>query len=89
MAFAKAFTPTHITHLSSTLRPIKAKDPWAGGGYAHAPPGCADARFALASPERATMAGGQGCAPSLFFAGEVTAYHSNPQTGNRNSNSTS
>jgi monoamine oxidase len=48
---------------------------WAGehytqGGYAHVPPGAAAARPLLAQPE-----GGV-----LFFAGEATAYDTNPQT---------
>jgi monoamine oxidase len=47
-----------------------ALDPYALGGYAHVPPGHADARLLLAQPE-----GGV-----LFFAGEATAYDSNPQT---------
>jgi monoamine oxidase len=47
-----------------------AGDPYARGGYAHLPPGQAGARPALAAP-----LGG-----SLFFAGEATAWHSNPQT---------
>lgn len=45
-------------------------DPFAYGGYAHVPPGAADARPVLAAPEGST----------LFFAGEATAYDSNPQT---------
>ncbi len=45
-------------------------DPFAYGGYAHVPPGAAVARRLLAMPEGAT----------LFFAGEATAYDSNPQT---------
>ncbi len=45
-------------------------DPFAYGGYAHVPPGAADARLVLAAPEGST----------LFFAGEATAYDSNPQT---------
>ncbi len=47
-----------------------AADPLARGGYAHLPPGAADARPALAAPE----------GESLFFAGEATAYDTNPQT---------
>jgi monoamine oxidase len=47
-----------------------AKNPYARGGYAHLPPGHADARPALAAPEQ----GG------LYFAGEATAHDSNPQT---------
>lgn len=46
------------------------KDPYARGGYAHIPPGVAAARLRLAQPE-----GGV-----LFFAGEATAYDTNPQT---------
>lgn len=47
-----------------------AQDAYARGGYAHLPPGAADARLLLAQPE-----GGV-----LFFAGEATAYDTNPQT---------
>jgi monoamine oxidase len=47
-----------------------AHDPYARGGYAHVPPGYADARPALAAPE----------GNALFFAGEATAYDTNPQT---------
>lgn len=52
------------------LRASWASDPLARGGYAHLPPGAADARLALAAPEGDT----------LFFAGEATAHDSNPQT---------
>lgn len=45
-------------------------DAFARGGYAHLPPGQADARPALARPEENV----------LFFAGEATAFDSNPQT---------
>jgi monoamine oxidase len=47
-----------------------AHDPYARGGYAHIPPGAYAARPALAKPE----------ANVLFFAGEATAYDTNPQT---------
>ena len=47
-----------------------AHDPYARGGYAHLPPGAAAARPILAQPEK----------DRLFFAGEATAYASNPQT---------
>ncbi|MBZ0315884.1 MAG: FAD-dependent oxidoreductase [Anaerolineae bacterium] len=47
-----------------------AADPLALGGYAHVPPGMAECRPLLARPE-----GNQ-----LFFAGEATAYDTNPQT---------
>jgi len=47
-----------------------AHEPYTRGGYAHLPPGAADARLVLAQPERAV----------LFFAGEATAYDTNPQT---------
>ncbi len=47
-----------------------AADPYALGGYAHIPPGAAAARPILAQPEGA----------QLFFAGEATAYETNPQT---------
>jgi len=39
------------------------------GGYAAVPPGCATAREELAR-----------AVDCIFFAGEATAYHSNPQT---------
>jgi monoamine oxidase len=45
-------------------------DPLARGGYAYVPPGAADARPTLAAPE----------GELLFFAGEATAYDTNPQT---------
>lgn len=45
-------------------------DAFARGGYAHLPPGEAHARVELARPE----------SDKLFFAGEATAYDSNPQT---------
>jgi monoamine oxidase len=45
-------------------------DCYALGGYAHVPPGHADARPALASPLNGR----------LFFAGEATAWQTNPQT---------
>ncbi|MBX0328137.1 FAD-dependent oxidoreductase [Oscillochloris sp. ZM17-4] len=47
-----------------------AADAYAQGGYAHVPPGAAQARVGLAAPE----------GDRLFFAGEATAYDSNPQT---------
>lgn len=47
-----------------------AYDPYARGGYAHIPPGAAAARPILAQPEGSM----------LFFAGEATAYDTNPQT---------
>jgi monoamine oxidase len=47
-----------------------ATDPYALGGYASIPPGAAQARVDLAAPEGGT----------LFFAGEATAYDTNPQT---------
>jgi monoamine oxidase len=47
-----------------------AADPYAQGGYAHVPPGAAPARVDLAAPE----------GDRLFFAGEATAYDTNPQT---------
>lgn len=46
-----------------------ADDPYARGGYAHIPPGKTAARPALAQPDG-----------RLFFAGEATAYDTNPQT---------
>lgn len=47
-----------------------AQDGYARGGYAHLPPGAAAARPLLAQPEGNV----------LFFAGEATAYDTNPQT---------
>ena len=47
-----------------------AQDPFARGGYAHITPGAAAARPILAQPEQ----------NRLFFAGEATAYTTNPQT---------
>ncbi|MFN8530272.1 MAG: NAD(P)/FAD-dependent oxidoreductase [Anaerolineae bacterium] len=47
-----------------------ASDPFAWGGYASLPAGTAWARPALAEPE----------SDRLFFAGESTAYETNPQT---------
>ena len=41
------------------------------GGYAHCPVGAASARKLLAAPEWGQQ---------LLFAGEATAFHSNPQT---------
>jgi monoamine oxidase len=56
-------------HLASANLVRWSHDIYAQGGYAHVLPGHADARHALAARE--------GC---LFFAGEATAYDSNPQT---------
>ncbi len=47
-----------------------AADPFAFGGYAHVPPGASDNRPLLAQPQ----------GDVLFFAGEATAYDTNPQT---------
>jgi monoamine oxidase len=47
-----------------------AADPYTLGGYAHVRPGGVEARPVLARPE----------ADTLFFAGEATAYDTNPQT---------
>ncbi len=52
------------------LRVSWARDPYALGGYAHLPPHTAHSRQILAQPE----------AGVLFFAGEATAFDSNPQT---------
>lgn len=63
-----------VTDLASYLLVAKrhawAADPWTLGGYAHVPPGAAYARVELARPEENV----------LFFAGEATAYETNPQT---------
>ncbi len=56
--------------LLTSRRIAWAHDPYARGGYAHVPPGQANARVILAQPEGRT----------LFFAGEATAHDSNPQT---------
>lgn len=56
--------------LVNSKRVSWAHDRYALGGYAHVPPGYADIRPALARPEGEV----------LFFAGEATAYDSNPQT---------
>jgi monoamine oxidase len=47
-----------------------AHEPYTRGGYAHLPPAASAARIKLAQPE----------ADVLFFAGEATAWESNPQT---------
>jgi monoamine oxidase len=57
-------------HFVAGKRISWAHEPYVRGGYAHLSAGAADARPALAAPE----AGG------LFFAGEATAYDTNPQT---------
>ncbi len=57
-------------HLAASRRVSWADDPYALGGYAHVPPGHAEARPILAQPE----------GDLLFFAGEASAYDSNPQT---------
>lgn len=51
-------------------RVMWANDPYALGGYAHLPPGAAAARPVLAQPIEDV----------LFFAGEATAFETNPQT---------
>lgn len=51
-------------------RIVWAHDPYALGGYAYIPPGAAAARPILAQSEGNV----------LFFAGEATAYDTNPQT---------
>jgi monoamine oxidase len=57
-------------HLVKARRVAWEHDEFAGGGYAHVPPGAAEARVRLAESEGSR----------LFFAGEATAYDSNPQT---------
>lgn len=57
-------------HCDAARRVAWAHDPYARGGYAHVPPGAAQARLALATPE----------GDRLFFAGEATAHDTNPQT---------
>jgi len=61
-------------HLKLAKRVSWALDPLAGGGYASVTPGNYWAREELA---RAVSSNGTPC---LFFAGEASAYHSNPQT---------
>lgn len=62
--------PDVHAHCVDGRRIAWAHDPYARGGYAHIPPGAAAARPILAQPEQ----------DRLFFAGEATAYASNPQT---------
>lgn len=62
--------PAVRSRCTGMLRSAWGADPLALGGYAHLPPGTAGARPALAAPE----------SPWLHFAGEATAYESNPQT---------
>lgn len=62
--------PDVHAHCVDGRRIAWAHDPYARGGYAHMPPGAAAARPILAQPEQ----------DRLFFAGEATAYASNPQT---------
>ncbi|MBL8147450.1 MAG: FAD-dependent oxidoreductase [Anaerolineae bacterium] len=57
-------------HVKLAKRVSWASDPQARGGYAHVLPGMAGARPALAAPVEDV----------LFFAGEATAWDSNPQT---------
>jgi monoamine oxidase len=61
--------PDLASHCLAAKRFSWAYQPYIGGGYAHVPARAADARIALAKPEG-----------RLFFAGEATAYNSNPQT---------
>jgi monoamine oxidase len=56
--------------LDGFQRMVWGNDPYARGGYAHVPPHAVQARVDLAAPE-------SNC---LFFAGEATAYDTNPQT---------
>lgn len=62
--------PDIYARLRAGRRIAWGDDPYALGGYAHIPPGAAAARTALAAPIDGT----------LFFAGEATAHHTNPQT---------
>ena len=57
-------------HLLASKRVSWGSDPYARGGYAHLSTGYTDSRPTLAQPE----------GDVLFFAGEATAYDSNPQT---------
>jgi monoamine oxidase len=61
--------PDLAKHCLAAKRFSWAHEPFIGGGYAHVPAGAAEARLHLAKPEG-----------KLFFAGEATAYNSNPQT---------
>lgn len=58
------------TALVASKRVAWAADPLALGGYAHVPSGMTECRPLLARPE----------GNRLFFAGEATAYDTNPQT---------
>lgn len=62
--------PNLHRYLVGVRRIAWASDHWSRGGYAHIPPGAADARPVLAAPEQGL----------LFFAGEATAHDTNPQT---------
>jgi monoamine oxidase len=55
---------------TNSMRVSWARNPYARGAYAHVPPGAVEARTALAASEQEI----------LFFAGEATAYDTNPQT---------
>jgi monoamine oxidase len=57
-------------HCMAARRVAWAHEAYTRGGYAHLPPGAADARPVLAQPE----------GDRLFFAGEATAHDTNPQT---------
>jgi monoamine oxidase len=59
-----------VTECIAARRVSWAHEPFTRGGYAHCPPGAAAARLALAQP----------AADRLFFAGEATAFETNPQT---------
>lgn len=62
--------PSLAAHVITAKRVSWAADPLARGGYAQVTPGGADARPALAAPINDV----------LFFAGEATAFDTNPQT---------
>ncbi len=62
--------PALADHMEAALRVRWAADPLARGGYAHVTPGGAGARPLLAAPVEDV----------LFFAGEATAWDTNPQT---------
>ena len=61
--------PDLTQHCLAAKRFSWVNEHYVGGGYAHVPAGAAEARLHLAKPEG-----------RLFFAGEATAYHGNPQT---------
>lgn len=71
LAHLLGMSPARVRDACAHTRRVSwVADPLALGGYAHIPPGAADARVVLAQAE----------ADRLFFAGEATAHDTNPQT---------